>query len=330
MNTHGVRRGARRIQGRLSRRAVILLYHRVADVHDPQLLAVSAERFARQLEHIERHFQPVPLGDLIRRGVPHRGVAITFDDGYLDNLTAAKPLLERVGVPATVFVTTGYLGRELPSDVLDRCLLSPGRVPPSLTLEVDGQIRTWQTGDMVTGETALWDVTCNNSPTDRHRAYRELHALLRPLSAEKREQALKYLRRWAGVSDEPRSDRRALTEAEVRELARGNLVEIGAHGVHHVVLGAQEPTSQRAELENSKHALEEVLGHRVLSFAYPYGGDSDIGSEAPRLARSAGFELACANVPGAVTSRTDHYHLPRMLVRNWDESEFAARLRTAF
>ena len=63
--------------------------------------------------------------------VPSAGVVVTFDDGYADNFHNAKPLLERYEIPATVFVTTGYLQdqREFWWDELERILLQPGTLP---------------------------------------------------------------------------------------------------------------------------------------------------------------------------------------------------------
>jgi peptidoglycan/xylan/chitin deacetylase (PgdA/CDA1 family) len=94
----------------------ILLYHRVAALeHDPQQLAVTPGNFDAQLAVLGDTCTPVPLDEipaLLRaRRLPRRPVAVSFDDGYRDNLTEAKPLLERRGVPATVFVASGYVGR---------------------------------------------------------------------------------------------------------------------------------------------------------------------------------------------------------------------------
>ncbi len=108
--------------------ALILLYHRVAELpSDPCLLCVTPERFAEQMEILMRHTHPLRLQELIRavqenRSLPSRSVVVTFDDGYADNLSHAKPLLERFGIRATVFVTAGYLegSREFWWDELER------------------------------------------------------------------------------------------------------------------------------------------------------------------------------------------------------------------
>jgi len=89
----------------------ILLYHRVAtpasDIHH---LAVSPADFREQMAHLKDHYRVVPLSQFAREagdGSLNPGtVAVTFDDGYLDNLVKASPILTSVGVPATFFVTT--------------------------------------------------------------------------------------------------------------------------------------------------------------------------------------------------------------------------------
>ncbi len=108
---------ARWIRSRAGPRAVVLGYHRVAEEgQDPLRLCTPPSVLERHLQAIRRHGRPVRLLDLAAAtgsGHPPPGaVAVTFDDGYADVLLAAKPLLERYEIPATVFVVTGYLGRE--------------------------------------------------------------------------------------------------------------------------------------------------------------------------------------------------------------------------
>jgi peptidoglycan/xylan/chitin deacetylase (PgdA/CDA1 family) len=94
---------------RLRPRAAVLLYHRIADPSaDPHRLAVSPSTFAEHLEMLRSRYPVEPLPDLIeklpRRAYQDGTVAVSFDDGYADNLTAAYPVAARLGVPITVFV----------------------------------------------------------------------------------------------------------------------------------------------------------------------------------------------------------------------------------
>ena len=93
---------------------LILLYHRVAAPEtDPQLLSVSPQRLADHMRYLAHHYELVSLHELVRRranaAADSRLVAVTFDDGYADNLLQAKPILESCQVPATVFVATAAL-----------------------------------------------------------------------------------------------------------------------------------------------------------------------------------------------------------------------------
>lgn len=121
-----------------SSKGLILMYHRVADVDvDPWALSVSPQHFDEQLEVLKSHYHPLSLQQLVQahkqHNIPKRAVAITFDDGYADNLLQAKPILERHNIPATVFVITGTLGNsdEFWWDALERLLLQPGACPSS-------------------------------------------------------------------------------------------------------------------------------------------------------------------------------------------------------
>lgn len=93
---------------------MILVYHRVANVsHDPLQLCVSPHNFREQVIYLKKHFNLVPLSrmveDLKSRRIQEKTVAITFDDGYADNLYAALPVLEEINVPATIFITAGNI-----------------------------------------------------------------------------------------------------------------------------------------------------------------------------------------------------------------------------
>ena len=192
-------------------RAAVLLYHRVVDTDtDPQLLCVSPRNFDEHLEVISQFFQPVRLGELahlMREGRDlHRRVVLTFDDGYSDNLHQGKPLLEKHGVPATVFVSSGYIGqrREFWWDELERLLLVPNELPETLTVASNGQVYSWDLGrsEGASHSCKKWNVLQSQTPTRRQAAYLALHRILKPLNERARSQVLRDLAQTVGLSGE--------------------------------------------------------------------------------------------------------------------------------
>src|ERR1700729_1950183 len=101
-------------------RVPVLMYHEIADAADtPSALAVSPDVFAGHLAYLrDAGFNTVTAGELsaiLANGtgtLPERPVVLTFDDGYGDFYTQALPLLKRNGFTATLFQTTGWVGKE--------------------------------------------------------------------------------------------------------------------------------------------------------------------------------------------------------------------------
>ena len=194
-----------------SRRLLVLMYHRIATPRtDPWQLAVTPSHFAEHLEVIRRHGRPISVRDLTRAlaagRTPRRAIVVTFDDGYADNLHNALPLLERHDVPATMFITAGCMGRldGFWWDQLERLILTPGDLPPTLRLEIRGQSHEYQIdatpldlrddGES-TGGWQAWMAP----PTARHEFFLTLYRLLRPLSDPERRRALADLTAWSGA-----------------------------------------------------------------------------------------------------------------------------------
>jgi peptidoglycan/xylan/chitin deacetylase (PgdA/CDA1 family) len=320
--------------------AVILLYHRVAEIRtDPQLLCVEPGRFSEHLEVLRKHYHPMSLRQLLKaigdEAVPDRAVVVTFDDGYADNLHEAWPLLERRDVPATVFVVTGQGDpqREFWWDELDRLFLQPGKLPETLRLKMEGLVFELDLGEAAFYSARQhsahcgWNVLERVAPGPRQALYRTLYEHLRVLSPPQRHEVMGDLRSWSAVEPEVRPTHRPLAREEIGLLGRNGLVEVGAHTVTHPVLSALPSTGQRLEIEESKTRLEEIVGGCVQSFSYPYGTRGDYTSDTVALVRQAGFVCACSNLAGLARAESDPFQLPRVLVRDWDGDGFESRMR---
>jgi peptidoglycan/xylan/chitin deacetylase (PgdA/CDA1 family) len=313
---------------------VILLYHRVASgLADPWRLCVSPEHFAEQLDVVASSWQPLALHDLAREEGTRSGslpVAITFDDGYADNLQVAAPLLAERGLPASFFIVSGTIGsgREFWWDELEGLLLRREALPPELTMpRPDGQ-QVFRAG---AAAAALTDPATEcarilpwEAPADsRVGFYYAVWRTLQGLDDEARRRAIDALRVQLELRDEPRASHRIMTTPELQQLAAAPRVEIGAHSVTHAALSVHRAEQQLDEMRDSKGALERTIGRTVRAFAYPYG---DLGPATARLAASAGFDLACTTEEGCVTARSDPFQLPRISVGDWDGPTFARRL----
>lgn len=337
--TERLRRTARRVMNRFHPRAIILLYHRVIDLPlDPQLICVSRRNFAEHLQVIREYGRAIHMKTLDQalRGGNRRecAVIVTFDDGYADNLYNAKPLLERYDIPATVFVTSGYLGakKEFWYDGLERILLHSVTLPEKLRLQINEHWYEWEListvgpGENTSRNFCKWNISRKDDPSVRHTLYRSLYQILHPLPDGERDKIIEALALWADIEPMHRPTHRTLLPEELIRLADGGLVEVGSHTVSHPLLSAIPLVEQTNEISRSKSHLEYILGHPVSTFAYPFGGRTHYTEQTVAAVREAGFAWACSSFAGLVGRDTDPWQLPRFVVRDWDRDEFARAL----
>lgn len=286
---------------------LVLLYHRIASGPDPFLLNVSQQHFGEHLAVLKTLTTPLPLDAVVdaRRRVSSRGrppVAITFDDGYADNLFRAKPVLERHDVPATVFVMTGWFDGGSPWWDELACLLL---------------------GDE--GDKGHWHIESEADADEVHARFRSLSAKLKVSANSEREDLLRPLR-VEPIPAAHRSGYALLSRTQVATLADGSLLEVGAHTVSHPALASLSPEHQEREINSSRSELESIVGRPIRSFAYPYGTVSDYSAATVAIVRRAGFRLACANFASCVGPLTSRFAVPRFVVRDWDGDEFERHL----
>lgn len=319
---------------RLGRNSAILMYHRVAEEsQDPWDLCVNPEQFGEQLSILSQTANCVPLTriqrDSLGKGKGKPTVAITFDDGYRDNLHNALPLLEQFGVPATVFVVADTLGteREFWWDALERCILWPIAVPDRLGLVIGGKSREWT---LTSRAAALpperwWRVAHDPPPTVRQGVFLDLWHALVNLEDKEREQVLAQIFEWAKVSSVAPKSRTPLTRDELQTLAKHPLIEIGAHTKSHGSLPQLSDAQQWVEIQGSKRDLEATIGKAVTSFSYPFGR---FDRRVIDVVRRAGYEVACTSEDTTVTGISNRLTLPRLQATGQSGTQFGRWLRS--
>lgn len=287
---------------------VILLYHRCAVLEtDPQLLAVTPENFAHQVKWLKERY-PLLRFDEPWDSVREPSVVLTFDDGYWDNYAYAVPILERLQVPATIFVSTERIGtgKEPWCDDVERLvLLNDNLLGAKIHLDLREQ------GEM--------DVFIADEDVRRALYYR-VHDAVRLMQPSEREDVLAKIEdAYGAVSVRP--SHRYMTETELQELANSQYITIGGHTVTHSRLSVLSYEKQREEIEGSVRRLETIMHKKVTTFSYPFGGKADYNADSVAIVREMNLKTA-SNFPGRVYRNTSLHEIPRMIVRNWDWTTF--------
>jgi len=273
----------------------ILTYHRVNDDNDPFFPSTPTEFFQQQMEYISRNFRVMAVEEIVERmdaeTLPRNAVAITFDDGYRDTLTHAAPILARYGLPATVFLATGFIGAgEFPW--FDRLALAFKLTPA--------------------GDVTLYDGTTLPLTTrwERLEALEHILMRLKRIPDCKRRDSVDSLLDQLRVQDVRYLKDLMLSWDDVHALT-GLGFSIGAHTVNHPILSRVTLGQAEKEVMGSKVMIETALGRPVKAFAYPNGRPEDYTDEVKRLVRQAGFTCAVTTRHGLNSADDDRYELKR-------------------
>ena len=273
----------------------IVAYHRVADptrlgALDPELVDATPEAFERQMTFLRENFRPVSLDEVLRahrerQTMPPDSVLVTFDDGYRDNHDIAFPILQRLGVPATFFLTTGYLN--------DRRLFWWERINLHVQASQAAELRL---------DYPAAEVLDLSTPAAKAKTKRHLTKIVKDHYALDVERFLDGVSRACGVSwseDESRrhGDAVLMTWDNARAMRAAGM-SIGSHTSSHRVLQTLTPADLAQELSASRAELTRQLGEPITTIAYPVGR-SIAGLPAVRQALAeAGYELGFTAVGG--------------------------------
>jgi peptidoglycan/xylan/chitin deacetylase (PgdA/CDA1 family) len=288
-------------------KAAVLLYHSVMRDDETGVIppwAIQESQFRWQMEYIARHYQVLSLPDYIERlmagrPVPPHSLILTFDDGFRDNYTVAYPILKELGLPATIFVVTGYLDSDqaLWPDVLFYAIY---RTP----------VQFLDLRDLGDGAHYL------RSLTERNAAFRRLIGYLKELTVEEKNHWLDEIARrlqldlnWEADGEAPFA---LLRRQDIQHMAQEGLVTFGVHTETHEILTRFPFEQAQQEIRISKQKLEALLGTPARFFAYPNGTEQDFNDALKGELRQQGFTCAFASRGGLVNAHFDPFALARL------------------
>lgn len=288
----------------------ILMYHRVLPEPDPLQPEVPHQAMlAEHFKALASAFNVLPLNDAARMlhegTLPQGAACITFDDGYRDNHDLALPLLRQYGLPATIFVATGYL--------------NGGIMFNDAVVET---VRRLDTGEVDLSHIGLGRRTVSDVAS-RRALIAEITKTIKYLSQAERDAFCPDLCERAGLKL-PRD--LMLDDHQVHALAAAG-IDIGGHTVSHPILTTLKPEEVRREIVTNNAQITALTGRPPVCFAYPNGKPNlDYSAAHAKIVADCGFETAVSTAVGVATDKSDRFQLPRFMPRERSVAQFVARM----
>jgi peptidoglycan/xylan/chitin deacetylase (PgdA/CDA1 family) len=219
-------------------------------------------------------------------------------------------------VPATVFVASDVVNPSSAAfwwDRLEHLLLDAEPVNPNLEL-------------LLSGRRLTVDVRRREG---RGRALVAIQRRIRACPLPAIERVLDQIAAQLGEPSKPWDPPPRLNADQIRDMARGGLIDVGGHTRSHVMLSAVPPREQWEEINGGKLTLEDLVSRPITTFAYPFGTLGSFDPRSPSLVRKAGFKLACTTEPGRVGWLNSRFRIPRLVVGDWTAERFTQQVTRA-
>jgi peptidoglycan/xylan/chitin deacetylase (PgdA/CDA1 family) len=280
----------------------------------------SADELDAHMRLVRERFVPITLDDILQcvehqQALPRRAVAVTFDDGYLDNYEVAAPILARYGVRAAFYVSVGWINS---SAVPWFCRLRHGMFST--------RMQQWDGGRNI-------GIQKLNNERDRTKAFLAGCYACATLTGDDQELFLRSMETQLEVEEIGAGRRLMMNWDELRQLQGAGHI-VGSHTVTHPNVAQIDEELVFREMSDAKTTLEENLGRTIEHFSYPAPCLQPHWTEATiAIARKVGYRTAVTSMRGSARSQHDPHCLPRLVCSRdvqqlrWDiESSFLGRL----
>lgn len=266
----------------------VLCLHNVMPTWANPLGRADERAFEAFVRSLLRVYRIVSLGDAVSpsgRASRWREIALTFDDGFKDNVEVAAPVLTKLGVPATFFLVNEFLSGEL----------VPWWESVAWAVKEDSSAATSGSQEREpAGLASTLDELKRLTHASRRKRVQEIIASARPVVPFEQKSPMMD---WGDA-------------AKLLDLG----FEVGSHTLAHAILARETADEQRRQMVESKLELERRLGTKVAHLAYPNGGSDDQNDLTLQIAEAAGYDSAATTVRGRIGPHTRRSAIPRLVV----------------
>jgi peptidoglycan/xylan/chitin deacetylase (PgdA/CDA1 family) len=299
---------------RFKDRVLVLMYHRVVSEQDKSHclshdgIIVSKAAFERQMRFLRDRFNVLSLNDFIdciegRKAFSYKSCLVTFDDGWKDNFQNAYPVLKEIGIPAVIFLTTDFVGKNE--------LFWQERITELLCELHDVAIKDGNFMDRLRYKLPDREIErIIKSPRGNLKG--EIHqyiSILKKTSKEEIESIIQRLSELTGKSGNGDSTEKAFMNWDEIRVMAGTGISFGSHGKSHAILTRLEKHEVEKEAIESRALMEENLGTPVFSFSYPNG---DYSEEVAEIVKHSGYRVAFATDRGSQHANDRSFKIRRI------------------
>jgi peptidoglycan/xylan/chitin deacetylase (PgdA/CDA1 family) len=246
--------------------------------------------FKKELPYFKKVFEILSIDELVRNiksgtGFHKPSLAITFDDGYLDNYTLAYPILKKYGVPATIYITTSLIGtaeRTWPDEIENALMTTKRdhiRIPALFGVHDHIKIKTREEKEQA--NMRITDILKEQTDNQRELLIKEIMQTLKVNSKSAENQNARMMLNWD----------------EIKEMIDGGIT-MGGHSHTHPILAQMPVDKAKEEIYYSKKIMEENFGIAVKHFAFPNGRKEDFSDELVEYCREIGYESVASVIHG--------------------------------
>lgn len=277
-------------------KGAILNYHRVLPSNkiDNFLvnISVSTDNFIHQINYLKNNFNIISLDNLLlhlKSKSNEFKIAITFDDGYRDNLDYAYPILEKFKAPATIYIITKFINNKIiPWWIkLDHFIKNNPKIAGDKKKIFKFYKNDILLRDQLTIDKKILSIIGKNNKTEYNKIF--------------------------------------LYEKEIQYLSKQKLITIGSHSHSHYNFSKLTQEQAFSEFKTSKSILEKIIKKRILHFSYPYGDHQNINLKFNNFLKKLGYLSAVTTIRKKLNQQ-DPFQLPRVFVNN-DNYLFRLKLK---
>ena len=282
-------------------RVVVLTYHSFSETMSYLNMAVPASLFLEQVRYLQNTFRAKTLSGWLSSGDESQMfsddvVILTVDDGYADNYEPLLAAADR-GTPSTLFVTTDCIDTAEPTSVWMVMLAIHHASTDAIDLRSEGL-----------------GILQINDVKNKEEAVRRIDTYMKPLSNQRRREVLEQLLEKTGKRDVVKQlARTAMLDWRQIKTLHSRGVEIGAHSITHPVLSRWDAETVTREVGGSIQRLKQQIGMEQVTFAYPYGSESEVNGEVVEICKQSGARAAVMLTSGDL-KHCDQFRVPRKMV----------------